>query len=91
MINRMQDDLHKEAVSLTPVDTGRAKRGWRKNREGTSNDVPYIAVLDRGRKAGTRKGSKKTFMQGSDQAKDGISKPALNRVKDKLKRGTYLK
>lgn len=91
MVKHMKDDLHKEAISLTPVDTGRAKRGWKRNREGTSNDVPYIVVLDKGRKAGTRKGAKKTFMQGSDQAPDGISKPALNRVKDKLKRGTYLK
>lgn len=76
MINRMQTDLHKEVVSLTPVDTGRAKSGWTKNSEGTRNDVPYIGRLDKGH---------------SKQAPDGMSRPALNRVKDKLKRGTYLK
>tara|TARA_R100001230_G_C5616297_1_gene126698 strand:- start:35 stop:325 length:291 start_codon:yes stop_codon:yes gene_type:complete len=76
MIKRMQDDLHKEVVSATPVDTGRAKRGWRRNSEGTRNDVPYIGRLDKGH---------------SKQAPDGMSRPALNRVKSKTKRGTYLK
>lgn len=59
----------------TPVDTGRAKRGWGLARQGRGyliyNNVPYIGVLDKGRHM-TRRG-----MRGSTQAPQGMTKPTL--------------
>lgn len=59
----------------TPVDTGRAKRGWAIARQGRGyliyNNVPYIGILDKGRHM-TRRG-----MRGSTQAPKGMTKPTL--------------
>ena len=70
------DDFFKSLVKLTPVDTGRAKRGWVKNYnnqigEKTSyilftNRVPYSAVLDNGH---------------SKQAPKGMFNPTLKRTR----------
>tara|TARA_B110000977_G_scaffold201857_1_gene299402 strand:- start:4509 stop:4802 length:294 start_codon:yes stop_codon:yes gene_type:complete len=60
------NDFYKSLVSLTPVDTGRAKRGWVKrynNQLGEkssyilfTNQVPYSAVLDNGHSRQAPKG-----------------------------------
>lgn len=70
------DDFFKSLVSLTPVDTGRAKRGWVKrynNQLGKqssyilfTNQVPYAAVLDNG---------------WSKQAPKGMFNPTLKKTR----------
>ena len=71
-VNAFIDDLHNNIKEETPVDTGRAQRGWRKTdkyivgnhtrRIIIRNDVPYSPRLDRGY---------------SRQAPNGMVKPAL--------------
>lgn len=73
--------VYQEIKQRTPVDTGRAKAGWRKQDQTNgftiSNQVPYIEVLDKGRHM-TRKG-----MRGSKQAPRGIVGPSLESIKRK--------
>lgn len=73
--------VYQEVKQRTPVDTGRAKAGWRKsqvdNNFTISNAVPYIEVLDKGRHM-TRRG-----MRGSLQAPKGIVGPSLESIKRK--------
>lgn len=70
----------------TPVDTGRAKRGWAQRREGRGyviyNNVPYIGVLDKGRHLTSR------GMRGSRQAPKGMTGPTLRSIKNKSTRTT---
>ena len=65
----------------TPVDTGRAKRGWamRPKRGGylIYNNVPYIGVLDKGRHMTPR------GMRGSLQAPKGMTKPTLDSIRNR--------
>lgn len=48
----LQDAAFDELRSATPVDTGRARAGWRKGGSGdtltVSNEVPYIRYLNEG-------------------------------------------
>lgn len=80
-LKRMGDELYTEIKATTPVDTGRARAGWRKkefnNKVEISNAVPYIGVLDEGR--GFRDGQ----MRGSKQAPKGIIGPSLEAIKGK--------
>ena len=75
-INSFFDDLHKELRKNTPVDTGRARRGWTKTTaeagldlaKGTiilHNDVHYVQYLDKG---------------SSGQSPRGIVEPSLRTV-----------
>jgi len=74
--NKYIDDFFKSLVSLTPVDTGRAKRGWVKNYNNQigeqssyvlfTNKVPYSALLDNGH---------------SSQAPDGMLNPTFKRTR----------
>ena len=83
----MEEDLHRDLIAGTPVDTGRARKGWRRTDDGSENRVPYIGVLDEGRKKAThRKG-----MQGSEGAPNGIIKPAINKLRQRFKSGRYFK
>lgn len=75
-IDRMEDDLHRDLIAGTPVDTGRAKKGWRRTDEGSENTVPYIDALDKGH---------------SKQAPNGIIKPALNKLRQRFNSGRYFK
>ena len=75
-IERMEEDLHGDLQSGTPVDTGRAKRGWTRTKDGSTNRVPYIGALDDGH---------------SKQAPNGITKPALNKLRQRFNSGKYLK
>ena len=75
-IEAMRDDFFREVKQLTPVDTGRAKSGWKRTRDGVINRVPYIDPLDDGH---------------SKQAKNGMTKPALNKIRSRFKSGKYFK
>ena len=78
-VNSALKDLTDTSAKKTPVDTGRARRGWRKVADfkfnGSSqtvirNDVPYIGVLDKG---------------SSKQAPEGIVGPAVDEIKGRYK------
>jgi len=80
-VQRLGQELSTEVRKRTPVDTGRAKAGWKDRTTNTgyeiSNTVPYIGVLDKGRHM-TNKG-----MRGSKQAPRGIVGPSLESIKRK--------
>lgn len=63
------------AKQTTPIDTGRARKGWRKsvNRQGfeVENSVPYIGFLEKGH---------------SKQAPKGILKPTVRKVTGNIQR-----
>jgi len=40
--------LQSEIKKRTPIDTGQARRGWKKRTDSVRNDVPYIGRLERG-------------------------------------------
>lgn len=73
------DDLYNEIRRKTPVDTGKAQRGWKKSSTKTtheiSNSVDYVEVLDKGRHM-TKRG-----IRGSKQAPRGIVGPSLQSIK----------
>lgn len=75
-IERMEEDVHRDLISGTPVDTGRARRGWTRTKDGSENRVPYIDALDDGH---------------SKQAPNGIIKPALNKLRQRFNSGRYFK
>jgi len=72
--NSMVDDLNYQLKLITPVDTGRARKGWRKPRKAEidqkspllDNRVEYSGVLDDG---------------WSSQAPRGIVEPAFKRTR----------
>jgi len=70
----LANDIFRGVKDHTPVDTGRAKRGWRllRKRFGftINNPVPYIGYLEQGR---------------SKQAPRGMVKPTLERLKTRNK------
>ena len=63
-----------EAKKSTPIRQGRARKGWRVERQSTNtkvvNRVPYIGTLERGR---------------SKQAPNGILRPTVQRTKNRRK------
>lgn len=78
-VNSVIRDLADNLVKKTPIDTGRAKRGWKRVAEfkfnGQAqtvirNDVPYIGVLDKGT---------------SRQAPNGIVVPSVEEIKRRYK------
>ena len=79
--DRVGEALFTEVKNLTPVDTGTAKKGWRKKSTSKGfeieNSVPYIEVLDQGRRMTSR------GMRGSKQAPKGIVTPSLKIIKGK--------
>jgi len=80
-VKRLADDLYDTVERRTPVDTGRARKGWSKNVNKDNfvieNKVPYVPVLDKGRHMTPR------GMRGSKQAPRGIVGPSLNEIKRK--------
>jgi len=75
VVNHFIDDFYKEVKQTTPVDSGAAKRAWRKrnkydiDRKGDTvvmeNQKPYIGLLDRG---------------SSKQAPRGMTDPAFRKL-----------
>ena len=67
--------VYKYFVDITPINTGNAKRRTKLNGDTIHADYPYATRLDNGY---------------SNQAKDGMSKPTLDKlselVKNNLKR-----
>jgi hypothetical protein len=65
-IDRMTDELLVQARKFTPIDQGKARRGWRKEQSFRKtqvvNRVPYIVALEEGH---------------SKQAPNGITTPAV--------------
>jgi len=47
-IDAITEDYKKAVVPRTPVDTGRARRGWQTRNNSIKNSVPYIARLEGG-------------------------------------------
>ena len=55
-VDRLFRDINKNVAAITPVRSGRARKGWKKTRifdlgfTGTiiENRVPYIGLLDKG-------------------------------------------
>lgn len=78
-VDDLFEDIKDDIKDLTPVDTGRAQRGWRytpKYKLGYSgsiigNNVPYITFLDKG---------------SSRQNRKGIVQPAINKHINKRKK-----
>jgi mRNA-degrading endonuclease RelE of RelBE toxin-antitoxin system len=78
-VNSFFEELNTSSSKITPIRTGRARRGWRKSgkyRIGDSgvmieNQVPYIGLLDEGR---------------SKQAPAGIIMPVLRNLNRKRSR-----
>ena len=73
-IDRMADDLLVTARRLTPIDQGKARRGWRKEKSfrqtSVVNRVPYIDALENGH---------------SKQAPNGITRPTLRETLRRFK------
>lgn len=80
-VQKIGNEILLEIRSRTPVDTGTARAGWRKQASTTGftieNNVPYIGILDKGRHM-TNRG-----MRGSKQAPRGIVGPSLKAIKGK--------
>ena len=62
--------LQFEIKKRTPIDTGRARKGWRKRTSSVSNTVPYISRLESGY---------------SKQAPRGFTKQAISATLSKRK------
>ena len=71
---KLTNALLKEVRKNTPIRQGRARKGWRVERQGTNtkvvNRVPYIGTLERGR---------------SKQAPRGILRPTVQKIKNRRK------
>ena len=71
---KLTNALLKEVRKNTPIRQGRARKGWRVERQGTNtkfiNRVPYIGKLERGR---------------SKQAPQGILRPTVRNIKNRRK------
>lgn len=78
VLNEVTDDLFEEVKRLTPVDEGTARDGWNIVRGSDtniiSNAVPYIEPLDKGH---------------SSDAPEGMTKPAIELIKNNAKSGKY--
>ena len=71
---KLTNALLKEVRKNTPIRQGRARKGWRVERQGTNTKVvtrvPYIGTLERGR---------------SKQAPQGILRPTVRNIKNRRK------
>ena len=77
-VDQISRDLFDELKATTPVDTGYAKRNWKKkgsiNNRSIENDANYISFLDEG---------------SSRQAPRGMTGPAIKKIKSNARRGKY--
>jgi hypothetical protein len=70
LVKEIVEDVNTTIVSLTPVKSGNARRGWKKTANSVENDVPYIGRLEAG---------------SSRQAPRGMIMPTLTQIKGKYK------
>lgn len=70
----LKDDYKAAVVPRTPIDTGRARRGWQSRTSEIRNSVPYIRKLEEGY---------------SRQAPSGFVRQALSSTIDKSNRRKY--
>lgn len=73
-IKAVMDDVNEVAKRETPIDTGQARRGWRRNKKDVVNNVEYITELEDGH---------------SKQAPSGIARPTLKEINRRYKKGKY--
>ena len=70
LLATLADNVLRVIKRNTPIDKGRARRGWRKSKISKDfsiiNRVPYIGALEKGR---------------SKQAPKGIVRPSIEQVK----------
>ena len=75
LISDIASQTKRVAQQNTPIDTGRARKGWKKSRtrQGfeVENSVPYIGFLEKGH---------------SKQAPRGILKPTVRKVTGNIQR-----
>ena len=78
VVDKVTDDIFDQVKDRTPVDTGFAKASWKTKKGGSrnrvSNPANYSSFLDEGR---------------SSQAPQGMTKPAINIIKEFAKQGRY--
>lgn len=70
-ITEIEETYKSEVRRRTPIDTGRARRGWQSRNKEISNSVPYIRRLENGY---------------SKQAPRGFVNQAVNATVNKRKR-----
>jgi hypothetical protein len=73
-ISAVMDDVKRVAADETPVDTGTARRGWRRKKQDVLNNVEYITHLEDGH---------------SKQAPSGIARPTIKEINKRYKKGKY--
>lgn len=73
-IAAVMDDVKRVAQDETPVDTGRARRGWRRKKQEVLNNVEYTPYLEDGH---------------SKQAPSGIMMPTIKEINRRYKKGKY--
>lgn len=74
VIDNVLDDTIKIAKKHTPIDTGLARRSWRRKAKSVVNNTDYIIPLEDGH---------------SRQSPDGIGRPTVKEVKANFKKGKY--
>ena len=62
--------------SITPIDTGWARKHTRLVKNNIEANYPYASILDKGRHMTT------SGMRGSKQAPDGMSEPTIKKFAD---------
>lgn len=55
-IEALGEEYTSQVRRRTPIDTGRARRGWQKRTKEIRNDVPYIRRLENGYSSQARNG-----------------------------------
>lgn len=73
-ISAVMDDVKRVAQDETPVDTGHARRGWRRKKQDVLNNVEYITYLEDGH---------------SKQAPSGIARPTIKEINKRYRKGKY--
>lgn len=73
-ISAVMDDVKRVAADETPVDTGQARRGWRRKGKDVLNNVEHITYLEDGH---------------SKQAPSGIARPTIKEINKRYKKGKY--
>lgn len=48
LVNDLMTEVRSQVSVRTPIDTGRARRGWQKRNNVVENQVPYIVRLENG-------------------------------------------